>query len=76
MAKPHPRALGGAALLLLGLLVSIVMGLAMFVTTLAEEEDTDRQFADSLRRATGQRATNTEDDSGTDTEEPAAREAA
>jgi len=40
MAKPHPRALGGAALLLLGLLVSIVMGLAMFVTTLAEEEDT------------------------------------
>ena len=40
MAKPHPRALGGAALLLLGLLVSIIMGLAMLVTTLAEEEDT------------------------------------
>lgn len=40
MARPHPRALGGAALLLLGLLVSIIMGLAMLVTTLAEEEDT------------------------------------
>lgn len=40
MSRPHPRALGGAALLLLGLLVSIIMGLAMFVTTLAEEEDT------------------------------------
>lgn len=39
MARPHPRALGGATLLLLGLLVSIIMGLAMLVTTLAEEED-------------------------------------